>query len=64
MINRIFESEPAAPAEAQQSESPSLAEKPAAAAEAIERWIGDHPVICISAAALTGVVIGCLLKRR
>ena len=64
MINRMFESEPAAPAQALQSASSSPAEKSAAAAEAIERWIGDHPVICIGAAALTGVVIGCLLKRR
>lgn len=31
---------------------------------AAEGWIGDHPVLCVSAAITVGVVLGCLIKRR
>ena len=64
MINRIFESEPQTPAQAQEGQSAELSQQPAAAIQAVERWIGEHPVVCFGLAAVTGVVIGCLLKRR
>ena len=28
------------------------------------RWIGEHPVVCVSAAMAIGMVVGCLIKRR
>lgn len=31
---------------------------------AIERWIGNHPVLCVGVAMTFGVAIGCLIKRR
>lgn len=29
-----------------------------------ERWVGDHPVLCVAAAISMGVILGCLIKRR
>ena len=28
------------------------------------RWIGKHPILCVSAAMALGMVAGCLIKRR
>ena len=33
-------------------------------ADAVESWIAQHPVLCVSAALFAGAMIGWLIKRR
>lgn len=32
--------------------------------EAVEHWVGEHPVACVAAAVLAGATLGWLIKRR
>ena len=43
---------------------PSPPSLPEAAVRSLEASVVRNPAICLPAAALVGVVIGCLVKRR
>ena len=30
----------------------------------IERFLGEHPILALSAGAAAGIALGCLVKRR
>jgi ElaB/YqjD/DUF883 family membrane-anchored ribosome-binding protein len=45
-------------------EGPTMQQRVEAIAGQASRWIIEHPEIALTGAVLTGVVLGCLIKRR